>query len=94
MGVAPPIIFLPIILKLCILVLHSLKICLWFWGYPPVIFYHFFHFFGLVFFPGPISIRIDILWAHLLLDFSTDHLETMHSCSTWSEDVDVVLGLS
>ena len=46
------------------------------------------------FFPGPISIRTDILWAQLLLDFSTDYLETMHTCSTWSEDVRVVLGYS
>ena len=29
-----------------------------------------------------------------LLDFSTDHLETIHSCSTWNENVHVVLGLS
>ena len=29
----------------------------------------------------------------LFLDFSTDHLETMHTCSTWSEDVHVILGL-
>ena len=28
------------------------------------------------------------------LDFSTDHLETIHTCSTWSEDVHVVRGLS
>ena len=68
--------------------------CMWFWGYPPIIFITFFHFFGLVFFPGPISIRIDILWAQLLLNFFTDHLETMHTCFTWSEDVRVVLGLS
>ena len=46
------------------------------------------------FFPGPISIRIDILCVQLLLSVSTDHLETMHICSTWSEDVHVVLGLS
>ena len=38
--------------------------------------------------------RIDILWAQLLLGFSTDHLETMHICFTWTEDVHVVLGLS
>ena len=28
----------------------------------------------------------------LLLDFSTDHFETMHTCSTWSEDVHMVWG--
>ena len=65
--------------------------CMWFWGYRPFIFYYLFHRFDLVFFPGPIGIRIDILCAQLLLDFSTDHLETMH---TWSEDVHVVLRLS
>ena len=46
------------------------------------------------FFPSPVSIRIDILCAQLLLDFSIDHLETMHTCSTWSENVCVILGLS
>ena len=63
--------------------------CKWFCGYPPITFYQLFP----VFFPGPITIRIDILWAQLLIDFSIDHLETMHTCSTWSEDVHVVLGL-
>ena len=43
-------------------------------------------------FPGSISIRTDILWAQLLLDFSTDHLETMHTCSIWSEDVHLFWG--
>ena len=52
----------------------------------------FFYFFNLDF-SRSISIRIDILWAQLL-DFSTNHLETMHTCSTWSEDLHVVLGLS
>ena len=40
--------------------------------------YHFFLFFDLVFFPGVVSIRIDTLWAKLLLEFSSDHFETMH----------------
>ena len=31
------------------------------------------------------------MWAQLLLVFSTNHFETMHICSTWSEDVRVVL---
>ena len=53
----------------------------------------FFRFLDLVF-PGPINIRIGNLWAQLLLDFSTDHLETKCTCSTWSEDVHVVLELS
>ena len=65
--------------------------CMWFGDYPPVnVFINFFHFFDLVFFSGPISIRIDILWAQLLSDFSTNHLENMHTYSTWSEDVHVV----
>ena len=48
------------------------------------------------FFLGRFSIGIDTctLWAELLLEFSTNHFETMHICSTWSEDVRVVLGLS
>ena len=38
-----------IILKLCILVLHSLKMCMWFWGYSPILFITFFYFFDLFF---------------------------------------------
>ena len=68
--------------------------CLQFWGYPPIIFYQLFPHFWLRLFPGPISIGIDTLWAQLLLEFSTNSFETMHICSTWSEDVCVVLGLS
>ena len=56
--------------------------------------YYFYQLFRLIFFPGPIPIRIYILWAKLLMDFPTDHLETMHTFSTWSEYVRVVLGLS
>ena len=54
-----------------------------FWGYIHIIFIIFPHFFDLVF-PGPISIGKDIF---CLLEFFTDHFETMHICSTWSEDV-------
>ena len=87
--------FPPIIFKLSILDLHGLKLCVWFWGHPPIIFYQLSStFFDLVFFPGPISIGIDTLWAQLLLEFFTNHFETMHICSTWTEDVRVVLGLS
>ena len=57
--------------------------------FPPFFFTFFFFFF-----PGPISIGIDTMWAQLLLEFSTNHFETMHICSTWSENVPVVLGLS
>ena len=39
-----------IILKLCILVLHSLKMCMWFWGYPLIIFYQPFNISDLFFF--------------------------------------------
>ena len=34
------------------------------------------------FFSGSINIRIDTLWAQLLLEFFIDHFETMHTCST------------
>ena len=44
-----------------------------------------FSIFPLSFFPGSIRNIIYILWAQLLQEFYTDHLETMHSCSTWSE---------
>ena len=40
------------------------------------------------------TIRIGTLKALLLLEFSSDHFETMYSCSTWSVDVHVVYGLS
>ena len=49
--------------------------------------------YDLFFFSGPITIRIDTLWALLLLEFSTHNFETMHT-STWSVDVHVALGLS
>ena len=52
------------------------------------------NFYDLFFFSGPMTIRIDTLWEQLLLEFSTDHFETMHTCSTWSVDVHVALGLS
>ena len=67
---------------------------MWFWGYPPIIVSYFFPPLFRQFFPGPISIRIDILCAQLLSDFSTDYLDTMLTCSVWSEDVRVVLGLA
>ena len=61
-----------------LLVLSGLKMCVWFWGYPPIIFLSiFFYFFDLVFSPNPISILIVTLWAQLLLQFSTDHFKTM-----------------
>ena len=77
--------------KLCILVLHGLKMCVWFRGYPPIIFYQLFHCFDLVF--SRSSTGIDTLWVQLL-EFFTNHFETMHICFTWSDDVQVVLGLS
>ena len=43
-------------------------------GNPPIIFYQPFSTLDLVY----------ILWAQLLLDYYTDHLETMHTCSIWS----------
>ena len=62
--------------------------------------YFFINFFHLVFFSGPmnfflglITFRIDTLWAQLL-EFSTDRFETIHTCSTWTVGVHVVLGLS
>ena len=45
-------------------------------------FYQLFLLFRLSFFPGPISIIIDILWAQLVLEFFADRFETMHICST------------
>ena len=68
-------------------------------GYPPIIYYHFFPFFFFFFFfffgvfQSPISIRIDTLWVQLILQFSThSFFIPTHTCSTWSEDMRVVLG--
>ena len=55
-------------------------------------FYQHFPLFSTYFFPGLISFKIDTLLAQLL-QLSTDQFETMHTCSTLSEDVRVVLGL-
>ena len=67
---------------------HGLKMCTWFWGYPPIVFINFSHFFNVVFllfffffFSGPVTNRIVTLWAQLL-EFFTDHFETAHTCST------------
>ena len=67
------------------------KKCIWFWVILPL-FYQLFSTFSTLFFPFSITIRIDTLWAQLLLEFSTDHFETMHTCSTSSEDGRLVLG--
>ena len=45
----------------------------------------FFPLFRLVFFSSPVSIRIN-LWSQLLLEFSTNHFITVHTCYTWSVD--------
>ena len=74
---------------------HGLKMCIWFWGYPPLFFINFFLFYYLIFFfSGQITIRIDTLRVQLFLEFSTHHFETRHTCSTWCVDVLVALGLS
>ena len=70
---------------------EDVRMVLGFCHYFFIIFFCF-HFFGLVF-RGPISIGIDTLWAQLFLEFSTNHFETMHIFSTWSENVYVVLGI-
>ena len=55
-------------------------------------FLNFFHLFNWHFSRSD-YVRIDTLWAQLLLQLSTDHFETMHTCSIWSEDVRVIFGL-
>ena len=91
--------FQPIFLKLCRCFCHGLKMCIWFWGYPLVVLCQLFSlfrvfFFFFFFFSGQITIRIETFCAQLRLEFSTDHFETMHTCSTWPLDVHVVLDLS
>ena len=48
------------------------------------------YFFYNIFIYSSSSFRIDTLWTQLLLVFSTDHFETMHTYSTWSVDVDAI----
>ena len=38
----------------------------------------------------PSTFTLGVLWAQLLLQFCTDHFETLHVFSTWYEDVHVV----
>ena len=42
-------------------------------------------------FPGPIITGIDTLWVLLLLEFSTDHFETIHICSICACGFGVIL---
>ena len=67
--------------------------CVWFGGFLPLFFIDFCLFFDLVF-SGPISFKINTLWAQRFLELSADHFETVHACSTRSENVHVVLLLS
>ena len=58
--------------------------CVWSLGYPPIFSDQLYSAFSAYFFPNPICIRIYTLWTQLLLDFSANHLETMRTCSAWS----------
>ena len=49
--------FITNFLKICRCFFHVLKMCICFWGYPPIIFYQFFLLFQHCF-SGPISIRM------------------------------------
>ena len=58
-------------------------------------FFHFFNLFFFFFFQVRLLLEyVDTLWAQLLLEFSADHFETIHTYSTWSVDVHMVMGLS
>ena len=60
---------LPIFLKLCKCFCHGLKMCIWFWGFPPfILLINFFHF--LVFFQVRLLLKMDTEWAQLFLEFS------------------------
>ena len=51
-----------------------------FFGDPPIIiFLSTFSTFSILFFSG---IWIDTLWTQFILEFTTDHFETMHTYST------------
>ena len=82
--------FVLIILKFCICFLHGMKICMSF-GYKCwIIFCHFFRIVNLVIFHPQYIDSGYLLWAQLLLQFYTDCYETLHSFSSWYEDVHVV----
>ena len=86
--------FIPNFLKLCRYFCHGLKMCMCLWGYPLIIFINFFHFFDVVF---QVYLVLEYrflltLWAQFILQFSILHFSTMHTCSTWSEGVRMVLG--
>ena len=67
--------------------------CLWFLGLSSnYLFIHVFPLFWLSLFQ--VQLVLDTLWAQLLLEFSTNHFETMYICSARPEDVRVFLGLS
>ena len=69
-----------IFLQLCI---HStqFKDVLMVLGLSSYYSYQRFSTFSTSFFPDPIGIRIDILWAQLLREFSTYYFEAMHNSS-------------
>ena len=39
----------------------------------------------------PSTFTLGVLWAQLILQFFTNHFETLHMFSSWYEDVHVVL---
>ena len=49
-------------------------------GFGVILQLFFYQLFQLSFFSGQITVRIDTLWAQLI-EFSTDHFETKHTCS-------------
>ena len=67
--------------------------CMWFWGYPAIIFFELFAFFFNSFFSCDTMPRTG-LWAQLLLQFYTKLFEILQVFLSWSEDVHVLLGLS
>ena len=64
--------------------------CIWFGYNCKNIFCCFFHIVNFVIFHPQYIDNGYLLWAQLLLQFCTDHFETLHMFSSWYEDVHVV----
>ena len=71
-------------MKPCIPVVDILKMCMWVFGGARINFYSLSNFLGNL-----LHCRVWSLCNQLLLQFSRDHFETMHTCCGYIEDVHV-----
>ena len=81
--------FSTVIFKLCILVLHGLKMCMWFWGYSAIFFFQLFPLFSLSFFRCNM-----MMWVSCMCNFSYISIplfETFQVFLAWSPGLDIIL---